>query len=60
MDQVLADADFDGAITLEPVEGDYVLTYETDGSPDHHMFNLAMDEPSNRFTGLNEEISALI
>ena len=26
------DADFDGAITLEPVDGDYVLSYETDGS----------------------------
>ena len=55
------DADFDGAITLEPVEGDYVLTYETDGSLDPvTVFNLAMDELSNRFTGLNEEISAAL
>ena len=55
------DADFDGAITLEPVEGDYILTYETDGSLDPvTAFNLAMDELSNRFAGLKEEIAAAL
>ena len=55
------DAEFDGAITLEPVEGNYILTYETDGSLDPvTAFNLAMDELSNRFTGLNEELTAAL
>ena len=55
------DADFDGAITLEPVEGDYVLSYETDGSLDPvTAFNLAMNELSSRFAGLSEEISAAL
>ena len=55
------DADFDGAISLEPVEGSYILSYETDGSLDPvTAFNLAMNELTNRFTGLNEEISAAL
>ena len=55
------DADFDGAITLEQVEGEYVLSYETDGSLDPvTVFNLAMDELSNRFAGLNEEIGVAL
>ena len=55
------DADFDGAITLEPVEGDYVLSYDTDGSLDPvTAFNLAMNELSSRFAGLSEEISAAL
>jgi hypothetical protein len=55
------DAEFDGAITLEPVDGEYILTYETDGSMDPvTAFNLAMDELSNRFAGLNEEITAAL
>ena len=59
--QVTRDADFDGAITLEPVEGDYVLSYETDGSLDPvTAFNLAMNELSSRFAGLSEEISAAL
>ena len=55
------DADFDGAITLEQVEGEYVLSYETDGSLDPvTVFNLAMDVLSNRFAGLNEEIGVAL
>ena len=55
------DADFDGAITLEPVDGSYILTYETDGSMNPVVaFNLAMDELTNRFTGLNEEIKSAL
>ena len=55
------DSDFKDAITLEPVEGSYVLTYETDGSMDPvTVFNLAMGELADRFSGLNEEISAAL
>ena len=55
------EADFDGAISIDPVDGSYILSYETDGS--FHpvtAFNLAMDELSNRFAGLNEEISSAL
>ena len=55
------EADFDGAISIEPVDGSYILSYETDGSLDPvTAFNLAMDELSNRFAGLNEEISSAL
>ena len=55
------ESDFDGAISLEPVEGSYVLPYETDGSMTPvTAFNLAMGELTNRFAGLNEEISAAL
>ncbi len=55
------EADFDGAISVEPVDGSYILSYETDGSLDPvTAFNLAMDELSNRFAGLNEEISSAL
>lgn len=55
------DADFANAITMEEVEGSYVLSYETDGSLDPTTaFNLAMDELSTRFTGLNEEIKSAL
>ena len=55
------EADFDGAISIEPVDGSYILSYETDGSLDPvTAFNLAMEELSNRFTGLNEEISSAL
>ena len=55
------DADFANAITMEEVEGSYVLSYETDGSLDPTTaFNLAMDELSTRFTGLNEDINSAL
>ncbi|HII22704.1 MAG TPA: DNA-directed RNA polymerase subunit D [Candidatus Poseidoniaceae archaeon] len=55
------EADFDGAISIEPVDGSYVLSYETDGSLDPvTAFNQAMNELSNRFTGLNEEITSAL
>jgi DNA-directed RNA polymerase subunit D len=51
------DVDFDEAITLEPVEGAYVLTYETDGSlTPQQAFNGAMDELQSRFENLSEDI----
>jgi hypothetical protein len=55
------EADFDGAISIEPVDRSYVLSYETDGSLDPvTAFNQAMNELSNRFTGLNEEITSAL
>ncbi len=55
------DAEFDDAISLEEVDGSYVLSYETDGSLDPvTAFNLAMSELSQRFSGLNDEIQEAI
>ena len=55
------DADFANAITMEDMEGSYILSYETDGSMSPETaFNLAMDELSNRFTNLNGEIKTAI
>lgn len=51
------DADFDDAITLEPVEGAYIFSYETDGSlTPEQAFNGAMDELQGRFENLANEI----
>ena len=53
--------DFDGAITLETVDGAYVFTYETDGSLDPVMaFNMALDELKNRFNALSEDLSSAL
>lgn len=55
------DNDFDGAITLETVDGAYVFTYETDGSLDPVMaFNMALDELKNRFNALSEDLSSAL
>ncbi|MDA8594123.1 DNA-directed RNA polymerase subunit D [Euryarchaeota archaeon] len=51
------DGDFDDAITLEPVEGAYIFSYETDGSlTPEQAFNGAMDELQGRFDNLAIEI----
>lgn len=51
------DVDFDDAITLEPVEGAYIFSYETDGSlTPEQAFNGAMDELQGRFDNLANEI----
>ena len=51
------DVDFDDAITLEPVEGAYIFSYETDGSlTPEQAFNGAMDELQGRFDNLAIEI----
>ena len=51
------DGDFDDAITLEPVEGAYIFSYETDGSlTPEQAFNGAMDELQGRFDNLANEI----
>ena len=52
---------FDGAITLEPVEGAYVFSYETDGSLDPvTAFNMALDELKNRFNNLSEDLASAL
>ena len=51
------DVDFDDAITLEPVEGAYIFSYETHGSlTPEQAFNGAMDELQGRFDNLAIEI----
>ena len=51
------DGDFDDAITLEPVEGAYIFSYETYGSlTPEQAFNGAMDELQARFDNLAIEI----
>ena len=55
------EADFDDAITLEPVEGSYVFSYETDGSLDPKVaFNAALEELKNRFNNLSEELASAL
>lgn len=52
---------FDNAITLEPVEGAYVFSYETDGSLDPvTAFNMALDELKNRFNNLSEDLASAL
>ena len=52
---------FDDAITLEPVEGAYVFSYETDGSLDPvTAFNMALDELKNRFNNLSEDLASAL
>jgi len=51
------DGDFDDAIILEPVEGSYIFTYETDGSlTPEQAFNGAMKELQGRFDNLSSDI----
>ncbi|MDP6234225.1 MAG: DNA-directed RNA polymerase subunit D [Candidatus Poseidoniaceae archaeon] len=51
------DVEFDDAITLEPVEGSYIFTYETDGSlSPEQAFNGAMMELQGRFDNLASDI----
>ena len=52
---------FDDAITLEPVAGAYVFSYETDGSLDPvTAFNMALDELKNRFNNLSEDLASAL
>jgi DNA-directed RNA polymerase alpha subunit len=51
------DADFDNAITLEDVEGEYVFSFESDGSlPPEEIFNRACVELVSRFEKITGEI----
>ncbi|MDP6199240.1 MAG: DNA-directed RNA polymerase subunit D [Candidatus Poseidonia sp.] len=53
--------DFDGAISMEEVEGAYVFSFETDGSLDPvTAFNLALNELSSRFSSLGEDVASAL
>ena len=55
------EGDFDDAITLEPVDGAYVFSYETDGSLDPvTAFNMALDELKTRFESLSEDLASAL
>ena len=55
------EGDFDDAITLEPVDGAYVFSYETDGSLDPvTAFNMALDELKSRFENLSEDLASAL
>ena len=51
------DEDFDNAITLEDVEGEYVFSFESDGAlPPEEIFNRACAELVSRFEKITGEI----
>ncbi|MGB1365694.1 MAG: hypothetical protein ACPG64_04805, partial [Candidatus Poseidoniaceae archaeon] len=51
------DADFDEAIVLNKVDGNFVFSYETDGSlAPEAVFNGAIEELKSRFSDLGEDI----
>ena len=51
------DADFDNAILLEDIEGEYVFSFESDGSlPPEEIFNKACTELVSRFEKITGEI----
>ena len=55
------EGEFDDAITLEPVDGAYVFSYETDGSLDPvTAFNMALDELKTRFESLSEDLASAL
>jgi len=53
--------DFDDAITLEEVSGEYILEFETDGSMNPRVaFEKAVEELAGRFGSLEQEIKSAI
>ena len=53
------EADFDNAIVMEDIEGEYVFSFESDGSmPAEEIFNRACDELVSRFEKITGEIDA--
>jgi len=55
------EADFDDAITLEPVANAYVFSFETDGSLDPvTAFNMALEELKTRFDNLGEDLASAL
>jgi DNA-directed RNA polymerase subunit D len=55
------DADFDNAISMEKVDGEFVFSFDTDGSlSPEAVFNQACDVLSSRFVLLNEELDAVL
>ena len=55
------EADFDNAITLEKVDGEFIFSFDTDGalSPEA-VFNQACEALSSRFVLLNEELDTVL
>ena len=52
---------FDNAITLEDIEGEYIFSYESDGSlSPEEVFNQACEELSSRFGKINGEIDTAL
>ena len=55
------DADFDNAISMEKVDGEFVFSFDTDGSlSPEAVFNQACEVLSSRFVLLNEELDAVL
>jgi len=53
------DDDFDNAIVMEDIEGEYVFSFESDGSmPAEEIFNRACEELVSRFEKITGEIDA--
>ncbi len=53
--------DFDNAIVMQPVDGAFVFSYETDGALDPvTAFNMALSELSQRFTRLKEDVASAL
>jgi len=51
--------DFDNAIVMEDIEGEYVFSFESDGSmPPQEIFNRACEELVSRFEKITGEIDA--
>ena len=55
------EADFADAITIDKIEGQFIFTFESDGSLSPEiLFNKACEELSARFTLINEELNTLL
>ena len=55
------DEDFDNAITMEDIEGEYIFSYESDGSlSPEEVFNQACEELSSRFGKITGEIDTAL
>ena len=55
------DGDFDNAIIMEDIEGEYVFSFESDGSmPAEEIFNKACEELVSRFEKITGEIDAAL
>lgn len=53
--------DFDNAIVMEDIEGEYVFSFESDGSmPAQEIFNRACEELVSRFEKITGEIDAAL
>jgi len=56
-----ASREFDDAITLEEISGEFILEFETDGSMKPKVaFKMAVEELAGRFGSLEQDISAAL